>query len=38
MLEEVKYCRKMIKKYSNKPLTITKKDEEKFQKVDKCHM
>ena len=38
MLEEVKYCRKMNKKYFNKPLRMTKKDEEEFQKADKCRI
>ena len=38
MLEEVKYCRKMNKKYFNKPLRMTKKDKEEFQKADKCHI
>ena len=38
MLEEVKYCRKMNKKYFNKPLRMTKKDKEEFQKADECHI
>ena len=38
MLEEVKYCKKVMKKYFNKPLRMTKDDEEKFQKADKCHI
>ena len=32
MLEEVKYCKKVMKKEFNKPLRMTKDDEEKFQK------
>ena len=38
MLEEVKYCKKVIKKEFNKPLKMTKDDEEKFQKAEKCHI
>ncbi|XP_068749374.1 uncharacterized protein [Montipora capricornis] len=38
MLEEVKYCKKVMKKHFNKPLRMTKDDEEKFQKADKCHI
>ena len=38
MLEEVKYCKKVMKKEFNKPLRMTKDDEEKFQKANKCHI
>ena len=38
MLYEVNYCKKVTKNYFNKPLKITKKDEEEFQKADKCHI
>ena len=38
MLDEVKYCKKVMKKYFNKPLRMTKDDEEKFQKADECHI
>ena len=38
MLDEVKYCKKVMKKEFNKPLKMTKDDEEKFQKADKCHI
>ena len=38
MLEEVKYCKKVMKKEFNKPLKMTKDDEEKFQKTNKCHI
>ena len=38
MLEEVKYCKKVMKKKFNKPLRMTKDDEEKFQKANKCHI
>ncbi|XP_068735747.1 uncharacterized protein [Montipora capricornis] len=38
MLDEVKYCKKIMKKYFNKPLRMTKDDEEKFQKADECHI
>ena len=37
MLNEVKYCKKMIKKEFNKPLKMTKDDEDKFQKAKECH-
>ena len=37
MLEEVKYCKKVMKKEFNKPLRMTK-DEENFQKAKKCHI
>ena len=38
MLEEVKYCKKVIKKEFNKPLRMRKDDEEKFQKAEECHI
>ena len=38
MLEEVKYCKRVMKKEFNKPLRITKDDEEKFQKAEECHI
>ena len=38
MLEEVKYCKKVMNKEFNKPLRMTKDDEEEFQKADKCHI
>ena len=38
MLEEVKYCKKVIKKHFNKPLRMTQKNEEAFQKAEKCHI
>ena len=38
MLDEVKYCKKVMKKEFNKPLKMTKEDEEKFQKADECHI
>ena len=38
MLEEVEYCKKIMKKEFNKPLKMTAKDEEKFQKAKKCHI
>ena len=38
MLDEVKYCKKIVKKEFNKPLRITKEDEEKFQKAEECHI
>ena len=38
MLDEVKYCKKIMKKYFNKPLRMTKDNEKEFQKADKCHI
>ena len=38
ILEEVKYCKKVMKKEFNKRLKMTKEDEEKFQKADECHI
>ena len=38
MLEEVKYCKKVMKTEFNKPLKMIKEDEEKFQKADECHI
>ena len=38
MLDEVKYCKKVIKKEFNKPLKMTKENEEEFQKAEECHI
>ena len=38
MLKEVRYCKNVIKTQFNKPLKMTKNDEEEFQKADKCHI
>ena len=38
MEEEVKYCKKVMKKEFNKPLRMTKDEEEKFQKAEECHI
>ena len=38
MLDEVKYCKRIIKKEFNKPLKMTKEDEKKFKKADECHI
>ena len=38
MLDEVKYCKRIIKKEFNKPLNMTKENEEEFQKADECHI
>ena len=38
MLEEVKYCKTTMYKHFNKPLRMTKDDEEEYQKADKCHI
>ena len=38
MLDEVKYCKKVIKEEFNKPLKMTKENEEEFQKAEECHI
>ena len=38
MLEEVKFCKNVIKYKFNKPLKNTKKDEERFKKADSCQL
>ena len=38
MLDEVKYCKKVIKKEFNKPLRMTNEDEKEFQKAEECHI
>ena len=38
MLDEVKYCKKVIKKEFNKPLKMTKEDEKEFNKAEECYI
>ena len=38
MLEEVKYCKNIIKYKFNKPLKMTDEDEINFKKSDSCHI
>ena len=38
MLEEVKYCKTVIKKHFNKPLVMTEVDEQNFKTMDGCHI
>ena len=38
MLEEVNYCKDIIKKQFNKPLNMTEDDKKQFKKADKCHI
>ena len=38
MLEEVKYCKRIMKKEFNKPLIMTEDDDEEFKKNQKCHI
>ena len=38
MLDEVKYCKNVMRKKFNKPLRMTKEDEQAFQKADECHI
>ena len=38
MLEEVKYCKKVVKRSFNKPLRMTEKDEAEFKKAEECHI
>ena len=37
MLEEVEYCKAVVKKRFNKPLKMTDNDEMCFKLMDKCH-
>ena len=36
MLEEVEYCKAVVKKHFNKLLVMTKDDETRFKLMDKC--
>ena len=38
ILEEVKYCKAVIKKHFNKPLVMTEVDEQHFKTMDGCHI
>ena len=38
LLDEVKYCKKVMKKEFNKPLKMIKEDEDKFQKANECYI
>ena len=38
MLEEVEYCKAVIKKHFNKPLVMTEIDEQHFKTMDGCHI
>ena len=38
MLEEVKYCKTVIKKHFNKPLVMTEVDKQRFKTMDRCHI
>ena len=38
LLDEVKYCKKIMKKEFNKPWNMTKENEKEFQKADECHI
>ena len=38
MLEEVEYCKAVIKKRFNKPLKMTENDEQRFRTMDGCHI
>ena len=38
MLEEVEYCKAVIKKRFNKPLVMTEDDEQHFKTMDGCHI
>ena len=38
MLEEVDYCKKVIRKHFNKQLNMTKSDEQEFQRAKACHI
>ena len=38
MLDEVKYCKKIVKQQFNKPLKMTKDDDIEFKKADECYI
>ena len=38
ILEEVKYCKRVMKKYFNKPLRMTEENEQEFKKATTCHI
>ena len=38
MLEEVKWCKKVMKKHFNKPLKMSNEDEQEFKKSTRCHI
>ena len=38
MLQEVEYCKAVIKKHFNKPLVMTDNDEQRFRTMDGCHI
>ena len=38
MLEEVEYCKNVIKKHFNKPLVMTEDDEQCFKTMEGCHI
>ena len=38
MLEEVEYCKAVIKKHFNKPFVMTEVDEQHFKTMDGCHV
>ena len=38
MVEEVEYCKAVIKKHFNKPLVMTEDDEQHFKTMDGCHI
>ena len=38
MLEEVEYCKAVIKKHFNKPLVMTEVDKQRSKTMDRCHI
>ena len=38
ILEEVKWCKKVMKKHFNKPLKMSNEDEQEFKKSTRCHI
>ena len=38
LLDEVKYCKKVMKQQFNKPLKMTKDDDIEFKKAEECHI
>ena len=38
MLEEVEYCKGIVKKRFSKPLKMTENDDLRFKQMDECHI
>ena len=38
VLDEVWYCKNVVKKHFNKPLKMAEEDQNNFKKADECHI